>query len=208
MSFFKECQTLFLGLDTMYKNKIMHYDIKSGNITYIDNRYKYIDFGISTTFDDNKKIEKRALQEFNTNRIYIYYPFDILYLYASKPKLYIEKYTHRKSYDELKGTVRLEDMNKNSLKIISKKNMVDIMNFHIYQVNPNVSYNILIKKDYTICYYKNNKLTKVTKFPFSKKTSLAFLQQCIKKKYDYLPNFINDYSFSKKILSNYANIIK
>ena len=102
MSFFKECQTLFLGLDTMYKNKIMHYDIKSGNITYIDNRYKYIDFGISTTFNDNKKIEKRALQEFNTNRIYIYYPFDILYLYASKPKLYIEKYTHRKSYDELK----------------------------------------------------------------------------------------------------------
>ena len=79
-----------------------HYDIKSGNITYIDNRYKYIDFGISTTFNDNKKIEKRALQEFNTNRIYIYYPFDILYLYASKPKLYIEKYTHRKSYDELK----------------------------------------------------------------------------------------------------------
>lgn len=102
MSFFKECQTLFLGLDTMYKNKIMHYDIKSGNITYIDNRYKYIDFGISTTFNDNKKIEKRALQEFNTNRIYIYYPFDILYLYASKPKLYIEKYTHRKSYDALK----------------------------------------------------------------------------------------------------------
>ena len=102
MSFFKECQTLFLGLDTMYKNKIMHYDIKSGNITYIDNRYKYIDFGISTTFDDKKKIENRALQEFNTNRIYIYYPFDILYLYASKPKLYIEKYTHRKSYDALK----------------------------------------------------------------------------------------------------------
>ena len=102
MSFFKECETLFLGLDTMYKHKIMHYDIKSGNITYIDNRYKYIDFGISTTFDDKKKIEKRALQEFDTNRIYIYYPFDILYLYASMPKLYIEKYKNRKSYDELK----------------------------------------------------------------------------------------------------------
>ena len=114
----------------------------------------------------------------------------------------IIKSQKRESYDEIKGIIRLEDMNKNSLKIISKKNMVDIMNFHIYQENPNVSYNILIKKDYTICYYKNNKLTKVTKFPFAKKTSFAFLQQCIKKKYDYLPNFINDYSFSKKILSN------
>ena len=101
-SFLKECETLFLGLDTMYKHKIMHYDIKSGNITYIDHKYKYIDFGISTTFNDKKKIEKRALQEFNTNRIYIYYPFDILYLYASKPKLYIEKYTNRKNYDNLK----------------------------------------------------------------------------------------------------------
>ena len=64
----------------MYKNKIMHYDIKDGNITYIDNLYKYIDFGISTTFNNKKKIKERALQEFNTNRIYIYYPFDILYL--------------------------------------------------------------------------------------------------------------------------------
>jgi serine/threonine protein kinase len=101
-SFFKKCSTLFLGLDTMYKHKMMHYDIKSGNITYIDDKYKYIDFGISTTFNDKEKIKKRALQEFNTNRIYIYYPFDILYLYANKPKLYLEKYTNRKSYDNLK----------------------------------------------------------------------------------------------------------
>jgi len=100
--FFKKCSSLFLGLDIMYKHKIMHYDIKSGNITYIDNRYKYIDFGISTTFKNKEQITKRALQEFNANRIYIYYPFDILYLYASKPKLYLEKYTNRKNYDDLK----------------------------------------------------------------------------------------------------------
>ena len=55
LSFFKECKSLFLGLDIMYKHKIMHYDIKSGNITYVDNRYKYIDFGISTKFNDKKK---------------------------------------------------------------------------------------------------------------------------------------------------------
>ena len=102
-SFLKKCKTLFLGLDIMYKYNIMHYDIKSGNITYIDGKYKYIDFGISTTFNDTEKIEQRALQEFRTNRIYIYYPIDILYLYASKPKLYLEKYTNRKNYDNIKN---------------------------------------------------------------------------------------------------------
>lgn len=122
-------------------------------------------------------------------------------------KFYITNYKiiesqKRKNYNELKGIIRVEDVNNNSLKIISKKNMANIMNFHIYQVNPDVHYTILIKKNYTICYHKNNKLNKITKFPFSKKTSFTFLQQCLKKKYNYLPNFINDYSLSTKILSN------
>tara|TARA_B100000900_G_scaffold107971_2_gene89907 strand:+ start:1746 stop:2873 length:1128 start_codon:yes stop_codon:yes gene_type:complete len=102
-TFMKECNSLFLGLNVMYKNKIIHYDIKPGNITYTDNKYKYIDFGISTTFNNKKEIEERALNEFGTDRIYIYYSFDILYLYASKPKLYLEKYgKSRRNYDILK----------------------------------------------------------------------------------------------------------
>ena len=46
---------------------------------------------------------KRALQEFSTDRIYVYYPYDILYLYPSKPRLYIENNTtHRRNYDDVK----------------------------------------------------------------------------------------------------------
>jgi len=101
--FFKECESLFLGLKVMYENDTMHYDIKGGNITYVDNHYKYIDFGLSTTFKNKKSIKTRALQEFSTNRIYIYYPYDILYLYANKPQLYIENHSkHRKNYDSVK----------------------------------------------------------------------------------------------------------
>ena len=75
----------------MYENETIHYDIKSDNITYTDDIYKYIDFGLSTTFKNKIQIETRALQEFSTDRIYIYYPYDILYLYPSKPRLYNQK---------------------------------------------------------------------------------------------------------------------
>ena len=102
-SFIEQCESLFLGLKIMYENDTMHYDIKSDNITYTDDRYKYIDFGISTTFKNTKQIETRALQEFSTDRIYIYYPYDILYLFPSKPRLYIENNTtHRRNYDDVK----------------------------------------------------------------------------------------------------------
>ena len=107
-TFMKECYPLFLGLNIMYKNKIIHFDIKSQNITYVDNKYKYIDFGISTTFNNKLEIEERALNEFETDRIYIYYSFDILYLYASNTKLDLERGSKekygksRKNYDTLK----------------------------------------------------------------------------------------------------------
>ena len=107
-TFMKECYPLFLGLNIMYKNKIIHFDIKSQNITYVDNKYKYIDFGISTTFNNKLEIEERALNEFRTDRIYIYYSFDILYLYASNTKLNLERGSKekygksRKNYDTLK----------------------------------------------------------------------------------------------------------
>ena len=106
--FMKECYSLFLGLNIMFKNKIIHYDIKPGNITYIDNKYKYIDFGLSTTFNNKEQIKKRTLNEINTKRIYIYYSYDILYLYASNAKLNLEKYNKpRINYDILKDIQEL-----------------------------------------------------------------------------------------------------
>ena len=78
---------------SLHKHKIIHYDIKPGNITYDNGNFKYIDFGLSAKFTDKKIIEKRSLSEFGTERLYIYYPYDLLYMYSSEPKLYIERYS-------------------------------------------------------------------------------------------------------------------
>ena len=92
-TFMKECSSLFTGLYSLHKHKIIHYDIKPGNITYDNGNFKYIDFGLSAKFTNKKTIEKRSLNEFNTNRIYIYYPYDILYMYSNNYELYVEQYT-------------------------------------------------------------------------------------------------------------------
>jgi len=86
-NFFKKTHSLFYGLTIMNKNKILHYDIKGGNIVYNDNKYKYIDYGISTTFDNISRIKKRAMKEYNTNRIYEYYPYELFYIFIDKNEI-------------------------------------------------------------------------------------------------------------------------
>ena len=83
----------------MNENNIIHYDIKPLNITFIKNAFKYIDFGISSKTNNYKKIKNRALQELNTNRIYPYYPYEIIYLYANKIKLNLEKISSYRRYN-------------------------------------------------------------------------------------------------------------
>jgi len=104
MKFMTNCKSLFEGLQSLHKHKIIHYDIKPGNITYDNGNFKYIDFGLSTKFTNKKIIERRSLNEFDTNRIYIYYPYDILYMYSNNYELYLEQYTsyrnnHKYIYD-------------------------------------------------------------------------------------------------------------
>tara|TARA_Y100001958_G_scaffold151290_1_gene136065 strand:- start:5286 stop:6335 length:1050 start_codon:yes stop_codon:yes gene_type:complete len=103
--FLKKTHSLFYGLTIMNKNNILHYDIKSANIVYNDNKFKYIDFGISTTFKDKKKIKSRALKEYFSNRIYIFYPFEIFYIFLKEKDidLDIQKkiYKKRKNYNNL-----------------------------------------------------------------------------------------------------------
>ena len=106
ISFLKKTHSLFYGLTIMKKNKIIHYDIKSGNIVYNENKFKYIDFGISTTFNNITKIKKRALKEYKTSRIYIYYPFDIFFTFLDNKTLDNEikykNFNKRKNYENLK----------------------------------------------------------------------------------------------------------
>ena len=110
-NFLKKTHSLFYGLTIMNKNNILHYDIKSANIVYNDNKYKYIDFGISTTFNNKEKIKKRALKEYLSNRIYIFYPFEIFYIFLKKKEidLDIEKqiYKKRKNYENLSNIHKL-----------------------------------------------------------------------------------------------------
>ena len=103
--FFKKTHSLFYGLHIMNKNNILHYDIKGGNMVYSDNKYKYIDFGISTTFDNISKIKKRALKEYNTNRIYEYYPYELFYVFINKNNISKElrkkPFANRKHHEHL-----------------------------------------------------------------------------------------------------------
>lgn len=135
-TFMKDCSSLFIGLNSLHSNKILHFDIKPGNITY-NNNFKYIDFGLSTTFSNKATIEKRSLNEFDTDRLYIFYPYDLLYMYASTHNLYIERYsTERRNHNYVKNLNktlfgRNIDIEKESIIInilnekINKKNVIE-----------------------------------------------------------------------------------
>ena len=108
-SFFKKTHSLFYGLTIMNQSKILHYDIKPGNIVYNDNKYKFIDYGISTTFDNIKKIKKRAMREYNTNRIYEYYPYELFYIFLEKDT--IDKELVKKPFNKREHHSNLEFIN-------------------------------------------------------------------------------------------------
>ena len=101
----KECYSLFYGLSIMYMNNILQFDIKPDNIVYHEGKFKYIDFGLSTTFSNIDDIKNRALDEFNgePRRIYTYYPFDFLYAYPSGLDLFFESLkSNREHFDYVK----------------------------------------------------------------------------------------------------------
>jgi serine/threonine protein kinase len=81
-----QLKPLFYGLKIMNQNKIVHLDIKPGNILLQDQSFKYIDFGITRKMN-NIFLKQRSLYEFNTTRIYLYYPYEYIYLYAKQSDL-------------------------------------------------------------------------------------------------------------------------
>jgi len=104
-NFLKKTHSLFYGLTIMNQNRILHYDIKKGNIVYNNNKFKYIDYGISTTFNNIKSIKKRAIREYNANRIYEYYPYELFYIFLDKntinDELIKKPFTKRDHHDHL-----------------------------------------------------------------------------------------------------------
>ena len=187
--FIKKTHSLFYGLTIMNKNKILHYDIKGGNIVFSNNRYKYIDFGISTTFGNISKIKKRALSEYNNKRIYIYYPYELFYIFIDKNQINNElkkkPFTKRDDHNHLEYInnvvfnrninqeimENINDIKNNKIKLNKVIELLDIYSLGITLTN------ILIEKINKYVYVKNiNKNKKIindilyhpTLLPFTK----------------------------------------
>uniref|UniRef100_A0A6C0C7G8 Protein kinase domain-containing protein n=1 Tax=viral metagenome TaxID=1070528 RepID=A0A6C0C7G8_9ZZZZ len=84
---FKKMAPLFLGLDELYKNKLLHLDIKVNNIVLHNNVFKYIDFGLSCKLSNNKHLKTRSDSEFNGKRYYLWYPIEYIYSNANNSDL-------------------------------------------------------------------------------------------------------------------------
>ena len=87
----KQMKPLFVGLESMNKNKLSHNDIKSDNIMVDSEGCKYIDFGLAAKHSDTQFFKRRTMSEFIGDRIYPCYPYEFLYLYATPSVLNDEK---------------------------------------------------------------------------------------------------------------------
>ena len=78
---------IFLGLVELKKHNISHLDVKPNNIVLSGNNFKFIDFGLSGKYNNLKHFKRRAMNEANTSRIYIWYPGEFLFSQSSKSEL-------------------------------------------------------------------------------------------------------------------------
>jgi serine/threonine protein kinase len=120
---------LFIGLKEMYHNKLIHLDIKMNNIVLDGEEFKYIDFGLSGELNDFDHFERRSLSEFNTKRIYIWYPLEYLYAFIDKSEKLAELFkfntssNYRKHYIDGLNIHNIFDLNiNNHIKELLKKN--------------------------------------------------------------------------------------
>ena len=106
---------LFKGLKEMDKNKIVHNDIKSINITGDFNGLKYIDFGLAAKITNKRHFIIRSKSEGNTKRIYHHYPLDYIFLYMDDDKLQNElqllNIMYRRNYNILYSIYDIFDFN-------------------------------------------------------------------------------------------------
>ncbi len=131
-------EPLFNGLKIMHDNKIIHNDIKGINIVMHDNKFKFIDFGLAGLFNNQSHFKKRSINEFNTGRIYIYYPIDYIYYYASNSSLNkelqnIKDGEVRRHFDDLYDYYY--SLFKKDFYEICEKNIDDIKNKRINEKN-------------------------------------------------------------------------
>jgi hypothetical protein len=186
-----------------FKNK---YNLKTN--TFV-NSWAYIIANKLKIFNEFKTFQLNCeIREGNllSNISHIFHMFGYINKYKKIKKFYnsdykIIKSLKKKNYNELVGSIKFSDIDKNLLKINTKRNMSNIMNFYIRQKKSKTFYKISITKENKIYYFKNKKIIKIINFPLSKKTSFLFLKNCLNKKFNYMPSFLHDYKFSKNILN-------
>ena len=120
-----------------------------------------------------------------------------------KSKYEIIKSTTRKFYNELTGTIKLEDYKKNILIINTKKKSKNPYEFFIEQQHPKIDYRIFLTKNREIKFYSSSKKIMKIAFPFSTYTSHIFLKKCMEKKFNYMPSFEDDYPLSTAFLDQF-----
>lgn len=153
-TFMKECYSLFYGLSEFYLNNITHLDIKPDNIVYKNGKFKYIDFGISTTFDNEEDIKNRSEYEYESDRIYIQYPFEFIYMYANSFGLFYENVKYRDNYNYIKdinNIVFYRDFDKSKSDIIdlTKDNKINkdiiIQRLDVYSLGMTITQLLTVK---------------------------------------------------------------
>ena len=87
----KKMKDIFKGLVDLNAYEISHLDIKQNNIVISKKNFKFIDFGISSKFNDIEHFLTRGYHEFRTDRIYYWYPIEYIYSSASNEELELEE---------------------------------------------------------------------------------------------------------------------
>jgi len=121
-------EPLFLGIKEMYKNKIVHNDIKPINIIHKNDSLKYIDFGLASKVNNIRHFRVRSLNETITHRIYIYYPLDYIFLFMDKGQRHTElnmNIRYRRNYNILEYIYAMFGLNINDVCLSLLKNIED-----------------------------------------------------------------------------------
>ena len=167
---------LFVGLNEMYKHGISHNDIKSDNILVHNDICNYIDFGMAAKHSEYNFFKTRSMSEFLSDRIYIIYPYEFIYMYTTDEVL-------QEELDDLKYDIFRSSHNNYKLihetffkRKSSKKYLLELINIRLNEdivrkKKTNIislldTYSLGILIPYTLCKLsqKYNKLTQLKKY--------------------------------------------
>ena len=111
----KMMHPLFLGLEVLNNNRIVHNDIKSINIVEHNGQFKYIDFGLAGLMSKIEHFKERSIKEYQTNRIYYYYPLEYIYFYGEKNDLLtlLNKIHKKKNFHIIQNLYKIMDLDIN-----------------------------------------------------------------------------------------------